>query len=149
MSAQATGPRFTRAEAESPTSFDDDDRGYGWVIFAGTILALVGVLNVIEGIAAVSSSHFFVGNAHYVIGDLHAWGWTVLIVGVVQVLAGFGIFLKNQFARWLGVVIASLNVIAQLMFIPAYPFWSLALFALDILIIYGLVAHGGRGFRTT
>jgi len=146
MSAQAAGPRFARAES---STFGDDDRGYGWIIFAGTMLALVGVLNVIEGIAAVSKSHFFVANAHYVVGDLNAWGWTVLIVGVVQVLTGFGIFLKNQFARWLGVVIASLNVIAQLMFIPAYPFWSLAIFALDVLIIYGLVAYGARTVSAT
>jgi len=146
MSAQATGPRFARTEA---STYGEDDRGYGWIIFAGTMLALVGVLNVIEGIAAVSKSHFFVANAHYVVGDLKAWGWTVLILGVIQVLTGFGVFLKNQFARWVGVAIASLNAIAQLMFIPAYPFWSLAVFALDILIIYGLVAYGGRMLRTT
>jgi hypothetical protein len=125
----------------------EDDQGYGWVMFAGVLLMLLGTLNFIEGIAAVSKSHFFVGNAHYVVGDLKAWGWTVLIVGVIQGLAGLGILIKNQFARWLGVAIAVLNSIAQLMFIPAYPFWSLSLFALDVLVMYGLIAHGGRTQR--
>jgi hypothetical protein len=125
-----------------------DDREFGWVMFAATMLGLLAVLNIIDGIAAISNSHFYVGNAHYVVGNLNAWGWTVLIIGVIQGLAAVGIVFKNQVARWVGVAIAAANAIAQLMFIPAYPFWSLTLFALDILVIYGLVAHGHRSART-
>ena|SRR5947209_4774128 len=135
---QPTGAPVTSAAYEEP------ERGYGWMLFAGTMLCLVGTLNMIEGIAAISNSHFFAGNAHYVAGNLNAWGWTVTILGAVQILVGLGVFVKNQFARWLGVLGAGFNAIAQLMFIPAYPFWSLALFTLDILIIYGLVAYGSR-----
>jgi hypothetical protein len=102
---------------------------------------------VIEGIAAIGRSHFFTSNAHYVAGDLRAWGWAVLGLGACQGLACVGIFVKNQPARWAGVAFAGLNAIAQLLFIPAYPFWSLALFAVDILVIYGLTAYGGRQAR--
>ena len=121
---------------------EDDDHGYGWVAFAGTLLLIVGTLNFIEGIAAVSNSHFFVGNTNYIAGDLNTWGWVVLCIGVVEWLVGIGVFVKNQFARWTGVAILSLNAIVQLMMIPAYPFWSLSIFAVDIIAIYGLIAYG-------
>jgi hypothetical protein len=122
----------------------DDERGQGWVLFAGVLLLTLGTFNIIDGIAAIGKAHFFVGNAHYVFGDLKTWGWVALILGACQVLVGFGVFLKNQFARWAGVVIVSLNAIAALLMMPSYPFWSLAIFALDILAIYGLVAYGQR-----
>jgi hypothetical protein len=122
----------------------DDDRGYGWVLFAATMLGLAGILNFMEGVAAVANSHVFVGNARYVIGDLHTWGWTVLIIGVIQGIAGLGILAKSQVARWVGVLVAMLNAIAQLLLVPAYPVWSLVLFTVDVLVIYGLVAYGGR-----
>ena len=98
----------------------------------------------IEGIAAISNAHFFVGDARYVFGDLNTWGWISVCLGVLQLLAGLGVFAKNQFARWAGVGVLSLNALAQLLMMPAYPFWSLSLFALDILAIYGLVAYGKR-----
>jgi hypothetical protein len=122
----------------------DDERGQGWVIFAAALLLTFGTLNVIEGIAAISKAHFYVANAHYVFGDLKAWGWVVLILGAAEVLVGLGVLAKNQFARWTGVVILSLNALAQLLMIPAYPFWSLAIFAVDVVALYGLIAYGKR-----
>ena len=122
----------------------DEDRGGGWVTFAGVMLAIVGTLNVIGGIAAIDNANFYVGHTKFMFGDLNTYGWVILLTGTVQVLAAFGIWAKNQFARWLGVGFASLNCIGQLVYIPAYPLWSLALFAVDVLIIYGLVAYGGR-----
>jgi hypothetical protein len=142
----------SRSQSEpgpSSGTYVDEDRGSSWLIFAGTLLMVLGVLNLVEGIAAISRSHFFVGDARYVFGDLRAWGWTVLILGAAQMLIGFGVLVRNQIARWAGISIAGLNAIAQLLFIQAYPFWSLAMFALDILVIYGLIAYGGRTASTT
>jgi hypothetical protein len=122
-----------------------EETGEGWVLFAGTMMLLVGTVNVIDGIAAVSNSAFFVDNARFVIfDDLNTWGWIVMILGAAQVLAAFGIWARTPGVRWFGVAVALLNAIAQLMFISAYPFWSLALFTVDILVIYGLIAHGKR-----
>ena len=131
---------------QSPTSYAgyDDERGQGWVVFAAVLLLTIGTLNVIDGIAAISKAHFYTANAHYVFGDLKAWGWVVLLLGVAEVLVGLGVLAKNQFARWTGVVIVSLNALAQLLMIPAYPFWSLAIFAIDVLALYGLIAYGKR-----
>jgi hypothetical protein len=99
---------------------------------------------VIDGIAAIGNAHFYVANAHYVFADLKTWGWIILVLGILQLLVGLGVLVENQFARWTGVVILSLNALAQLLMIPAYPFWSLAIFAIDILAIYGLIAYGQR-----
>jgi uncharacterized membrane protein HdeD (DUF308 family) len=142
MSTHTTVNRETYVPSDVARA--EEDRGMGWVTFAGILLLIIGTLNIIEGIAAIDNAHFFVGNAKYIAGDLNAWGWTVLCLGVVQILVGLGVMAKNQFARWTGVAALSLNAIAQLMFIPAYPFWSLAIFSIDILAIYGLCAYGGR-----
>jgi hypothetical protein len=134
----------TFAGQDRPT-YMEQDSGSAWMTFAGIVILLVAVLNIIDGIAAISKSGFFVQDAHYVFSDLRTWGWIVLALGALQMLVGFGIWAGNQLARWTGIVIVSLNAIAQLLFIPAYPFWSLSIFALDLLVLYGLAAHGGRG----
>ena len=104
----------------------------------------MGTINFIEGLAAIGNAHFFVHGTNYIAGSLKTWGWVVLCIGVVEVLVGLGVFVKNQFARWAGVAILSVNMVVQLMMMPAYPFWSLAIFAIDVLGIYGLVAYGQR-----
>jgi hypothetical protein len=122
----------------------DPEHGTGWVIFAGTMLAIVGILNFIYGIAAISNSRFYVHGVEYVIGDLKLWGWILMIVGIIQFFAAFSIWGGTEWGRWVGIASASINAIMQLIFIPAYPFLSLAIFAIDILVVYGLLAYGGR-----
>ena len=71
-------------------------------------------------------------------------GWIVLVVGVLQVFAAFSIWQGGAYGRWFGIFVAGLSSIGALLSIPAYPFWSLAVFAIDVLIIYGLAAYGGQ-----
>jgi hypothetical protein len=136
-------PTPTRAPA-SYEAYEEDDRGYGWVMFAGVLLLVLGTINFIMGLGAIDHASFFTANAHYVAGDLNTWGWVVLCIGVLEWLVALGVFVKNQFARWTGVVVLSGNAIVQLLMMPAYPFWSLSIFAVDILAIYGLIAYGKR-----
>ncbi|HWX86550.1 MAG TPA: hypothetical protein VNX67_00080 [Solirubrobacteraceae bacterium] len=131
------------ASSGSPDFYE----GEGWVAFAGIMIAIVGVLNFIYGIAAISNSHFYVREATYIVSGLNTWGWVLMITGIIQFCAAIAIFGHVEWGRWIGILTASVNAIIQLIFIPAYPFGSLALFALDILIIYGLVAYGGRQNR--
>jgi hypothetical protein len=78
-----------------------------------------------------------------VFSNLNTWGWILILCGLIQ--AGRAGRLGTRLGvRWIGVAIASFNAVIQLLFIPAYPFWSLCLFTLDILVIYGLIAHGKR-----
>jgi hypothetical protein len=114
------------------------------VVFAAVLLGMLGLFNLIDGIAAIARSSVFIGNAHYVFGDLRTWGWVALILGGLQVLASLGVLAGNQVARWTGVALIGLNSIGQMMFIPAYPFWSLMIIAVDIVALWGLCAYGSR-----
>jgi hypothetical protein len=118
-------------------------RGAGWILFAGIMISMVGVLNVIYGIAAIGDSKFFVNDTQYILSNLNTWGWVTLVLGTLQVVAAFSIWAGGGFGRYFGVLVAGLSAIGALMVMPAYPLWSLAIFGVDILIIYGLVAYGG------
>lgn len=135
----------TPAEGVSAARSDYvDERGDGWVVFAGIMLMIVGVVNTIGGIAAIDNANFYTANAQFVFADLNTYGWAITILGSVQVLVALGIWARNGFSRWMGVLFASLNAFVQLLMMPAFPLWSLALFTVDLLIIYGLITYGGR-----
>ena len=119
-------------------------KGAGWILFATIMFVIAATLNVIWGIAAVSSSHFFVGNARYILSDLNTWGWIAIGFGVVEALAAMSIWLGGAFGRWFGIIVAGLACVLAMLTIPAYPFWSLTLVALTVLVIYGLAAYGGK-----
>lgn len=120
----------------------DEVKGLGRAIFAATFLLIGCVLNVIYGISAISNSHFFTQHSHYVFGDLKTWGWVTLIIGVLEGFAGVSLFQGGTYGRWFAIVAASLAAIAALLDLPAAPFWSLAVFALSLWIIHGLVQYG-------
>ena len=121
-----------------------EGRGYGLVIFGAVLLAVIGFFNLLDGIAAIANSHIFTSNAHYVVGDLRAWGWVMTIFGAVQLVAAAGVWAGSQLARWFAVAVVGLNAIGQMFFIPAYPFWSLMIIAVDIVALWGLCMYGSR-----
>ncbi|HWG09158.1 MAG TPA: hypothetical protein VN672_09135 [Solirubrobacteraceae bacterium] len=144
IAADGTASEVTRSANRGYEYEIDEPRGEGWVIFAGVLIMLVGVMNTIYGIAAISKSSFYAANTRFVVSDLKTWGWIVLAIGALQICVAAGVWAQAQWARWTGVGIAGLNFIAQLMFIAAYPWLSITLATLDILVIYALVAYGGR-----
>jgi len=121
-----------------------EGRGFGMIVFASILLAVIGFFNMLYGIAAIANSHVFVANAHYVIGDLRAWGWVTLILSVLQLAAAGGILMGNQLARWFAVAVVGLNAIEMMFFLPAYPFWALVIIAADVVALWGLCAYGSR-----
>jgi hypothetical protein len=131
-------------ESQYPPT-DEAEKIAGWLLFAGAMVMIAGVLNVIYGIAGIGNAHWLEANTNYVFSNLKTWGWIVLIVGILQVTAAFSIWVGHEYGRWVGLMSAGLNSIVMLMFIPAYPFGALAVFAIDVLVIYGLAAYGGRG----
>jgi hypothetical protein len=122
----------------------DDERGTGWVLFAGIMILIAGVLNLIWGIAAVSDSHFFDSSTKFVFSGLHTWGWVTIVLGAIQVLAALSIWRGGVFGQLFGIFAASLSAVGALLSIAGFPLWSIAIFGVDILIIYGLAAYGGR-----
>jgi len=140
----ATAPVTGSTSSPDGGAYSDVDQGGGWLLFAGIMIVMVGVLNVIYGIAAIDDSKFFVANTQFIFSNLNTWGWVMLVLGALQVIAAFSIWNGGPFGRWFGIAAASLNAIAALLALPAYPFWSLAVFTIDVLIIYGLAAYGGN-----
>jgi ABC-type transport system involved in multi-copper enzyme maturation permease subunit len=136
------------ATSSMPTTrVETEPQGLGWVAFSAIMLAVVGVWGIIEGILAISSSKVFVASATFVFSGLNTWGWIVLLLGVLCVVAAFSLMTGSEVARWFGITVAGVNAIGQLMFVDAYPWWAMAMFAVDILIIYGLAAYAGARLR--
>jgi len=121
-----------------------DNTRSGWVTFAGVMLFIVGVLNVIYGIAAIGDSTFFVQDQKYILSNLNTWGWVTLALGLFQFFAAFSLWSGGLYGRIAAILAASLSAIGALLSIPAYPFWSLAVFAIDIIIIHQVAVYGGR-----
>jgi hypothetical protein len=119
-----------------------EGHGWGWVIYAGVIMLIASVVNVMFGIAAIAGSSFYVSETRFVIGSLNTWGWFLTILGALQFFIAFGVLLRLEWARWTGILLTAVNAIVLLLFLPAYPFIALSAFVLDVLVIYGLVAHG-------
>ncbi len=124
--------------------YGTETQGDGWVTFAMVMLAFAGIVNVLDGIVAVTQSKFFVQDAVFVFSDLKTWGWIVLLLGALQLLAAWSIGSGQTWARWFAIFVAAVNAIGQLAWVPAYPVWALAIFAVDILIIYALTVYAPR-----
>jgi hypothetical protein len=135
---------MTSATTRGTAGRHAEGHGSGLVLFASVLLVILGCFNLIYGIAAIANSHVFTANAHYVFGDLRTWGWITLIIGVLQLGAAAGVLAGSQLARWFAVAVLGLNAIDQMFFIPAYPFWSLMIIAVDVVALYGLCAYGSR-----
>ena len=128
---------------------NDSSKGEGWLLFAGIMILIAGILNTIWGIAAIDKASFFVEDERFIIEDLSTMGWVILIIGIVQLFAAFSIWSGGGFGRWIGIIAASFSAVGALLSIPGYPLWSIAVFGVDLLIIYGLAAYGGLGDRTS
>ena len=113
-----------------------------WLDFATILIFFVGMFNVIDGISAVHGSSYVKNSVLF--SNLHAWGWFFLAWGVIQIVAAVGIFRGARWAIVVGIVTAFFNALAQLSAARTEPVWSVTLMVLDLIVIYGLVAHSGR-----
>ncbi len=117
----------------------------GWIAFAGVMMILVGILGAIAGLVAIFNDQWVVWtNANALVVDLTGWGWIHLIIGVIVVLAGFGLFTGNVIARMIAVIVAGVSLIANFLWLPAYPIWSLVVITIDLLVLWAVIAHGGE-----
>ena len=116
----------------------------GWVVFAGMMMILVGSFQAIEGLVAVFDDGFYrVTESGLVVNvDYTVWGWTHLLLGALLVVCGAGVLAGNVVARGVAVVLAVISALANLLFIEAYPFWSILIIVVDVLVIYALIVHG-------
>lgn len=117
----------------------------GWVYFAGFVLLLSGILQIISGISALLNSSFYtVVNGKVFLLDITTWGWVHLILGIIVVCTGTALFSGATWARVVAVILAVINLVTYFAFISAYPIWSITVMVLDIIVIYALTVHGGE-----
>jgi hypothetical protein len=123
-------------------------RGEGWLFFAFVILVIVGFFNAVLGITLIAGDEIYVtarDSGTVVVGDTTGWGWILLILGGLEVIAGFGVLARSQAARWFGIIMATLAALGHLPVIfGRHPIYSFIVVLLSVLVIYGLAQYGGR-----
>jgi hypothetical protein len=133
--------------ADDPGEWTPPVSGWlGWVFFAGVLLIMAGVLQVIEGLVALFDDGYYVVGADQlaVPVDYTAWGWMHLLVGLLAALIGVGLLTGNMVARGAAVGLASFSALASLTFVGAAPVWSVIIIGIDVLVIYAIVVHGSE-----
>jgi hypothetical protein len=115
----------------------------GWTFFAAFMMIMMGCFHIIQGFAAIMKDNFFVVGHEYIFKfNVQTWGWIHLIVGVVVLLAGFGLFSGAVWARTVGVIMALIAAIVGFAWIPYYPVWGITFIAISVAVIWALTAHG-------
>jgi hypothetical protein len=118
-------------------------RGAGRATFAAVLLLIAGVLNIIYGIGALDSANIYANDTRFILSNLNTLGWVLIVLAVIQLTGGFSLLAGNTYGRVIGLVGAGLGAIGALLSVGgANPWWSLAIFALCIYIIHGLIVFG-------
>jgi hypothetical protein len=115
----------------------------GFILFAAIMMIMVGIWQALQGLIAIFENEFYVATRNYLFEfDATTWGWIHLIVGVIVAFAGWGLLSGRTWARVVAITLAVLSAIANFLFIPYYPFWSLLIIAVDVFVIWAIAAHG-------
>jgi hypothetical protein len=116
--------------------------GTSWITFAGIMLIIVGLLDVVDGLWALDRADTKLSSTLLYADKLGGWGWFYLILGIVLVLAGIGVFYGAQWARWTGVILASVSIVANMLWVFFAPGVVIIHILLASLVVYGLVVYG-------
>ncbi len=147
MSQRPTEPSVG-TQGQSPVRVPDapisepSSAAIGWISFAGIMMIVVGSFQILGGLAVLINSDSFTAVDSIFEQNAESWGWWLLLVGAVVVLAGFGVFTGNVLARIVGVVGATLSAISAFVWLPIRPIWGILVIAVDIAVIWALTAHG-------
>ena len=137
-----TDPRTQATRIQMDTGGISRSTPTGWAFFAGILLFIIGVFNIIWGLTALfNDTALTVGEKGLIVWDFTAWGWIHLILGIVLILTGLALFAAKNWARWTAIFFAMLSAFAQIAWMATYPLWSVLIITLDIVIIYQLTAH--------
>ena len=117
----------------------------GWAYFAGIMMAVLGFFQVIIGLTALFKDSYYVVLPNSIVNvDFTVWGWAHLALGLLVLCAGFALLAGQVWGRVVGVILAMVSAVANLLFLPAYPIWSTIVIVVDVLVIYALVVHGSE-----
>ena len=123
-----------------------NERGSGWTIFAGIALLVAGVMRIFDSIWAFRYHGVLPSNLEAAIfgHTLKTYAWVYLAVGIILILAGFGVMIQSQVSRWIGIFAAAILGISAIWWMPYYPIWSLTYIGICFFVIYALAAYGQR-----
>lgn len=117
----------------------------GWVAFAGILMLINGIFQILVGLTALLNDQWFVTTKQtLLVFNISSWGWIHLAIGIVIFLAGWSLFYGSALGRTVGVIMAGLSAVANLAFLGAYPLWSIIIITIDVLVIYALIVHAGE-----
>ena len=115
----------------------------GFISFAGIVLILAGIFHVIDGIVGLVNNDFYVKTDNWVFKfNVTSWGWIHILLGIIAILAGVGLFSGAIWARTVAVIVAAVSIIANFVWLPYYPWWALLVIVLDFFVIWAVVLHG-------
>jgi hypothetical protein len=139
----AGASRSAHSDTSEPTGWT------GWIAFAAVVMLMLGLFQAIQGLVALFENSYYIvrPNGLVLSIDYTAWGWTHLIIGILIAASGVGVMIGNIAARIVGVILAMISAVLNLVFIAAYPVWSIIVITVDVLVIYALTVHG-REMRT-
>ena len=131
---------------EAGQRYANEEPGYGWLFFAGTVLGLAGLMRIVDAIWAFRYNGALPdGLQDGVLGDnLTTYGWVWLVVGAILIIASFMLLTRSQFARWIGLFAAAIGALSAMTWMPYYPIWALTYVGIAVFVFYALAAHGGR-----
>jgi hypothetical protein len=126
-----------------PPSSDVGGAWTGWVVFASIMLAVVGGVNIVQGLAALLDDNYFLVKSgdDLLLTGFNTWGWVMVIWGIVQLGAGFGLNGGHGWARTLAIIAACVSIFIQIAFLAAFPIWSIVIITMDVIVIYALTAR--------
>jgi hypothetical protein len=117
----------------------------GFILFAAIMMIMTGFFQLLAGLVAIFENEFYVATRNYIFQlDATTWGWIHLLIGLLVAFAGWSLMSGRTWARAVAIALAVLSAIANFLFIPYYPFWSLLIITLDVFVIWAIVAHGGE-----
>jgi hypothetical protein len=118
-------------------------RGAGRAMFAAVMLLMLGTINIVYGIGALDDARIFVGDTRFILDNLNTLGWALIILGVIQLTAGFSLAAGNVYGRVMGVVAGTFGAMGALFSIGGgYPWWSLAMFFVCVWVVHGIIVLG-------
>ncbi len=134
---ESTGPTHAASTASAPT------RASGWVVgmaaFAATMMMVIGLFHAFSGLVALFENEIYVSGPRYVFSlDLTAWGWIHLLLGILVAAAGYAVLSGQLWGRAVGIAMATLSMMANFLFVPYYPLWSLLIITLDVFVVWAL-----------
>jgi hypothetical protein len=138
MSEQSS-PGYRAARGQEATGW-----AVGFILFAAIMMIMAGVFQALAGLVAIFQNEFYVSTRNYLFQfDATSWGWIHLVVGLLVAFAGWGLLSGRTWARVVAITLAVVSAIANFAFIPYYPFWSMLIIAVDIVVIWAVAAYGG------